>query len=653
MDAEHCKLGGSDFEFTSPNHSITTTPRREWQLVIGLCSPLDSEVGGGRRIPAIDVLLELASSKQAQLAYEEVASLVLYSGPMYVIYNAILRRHPEEVYGVMRREGNHFATTLHVLVSAVQKLSRVVAVPDGLVLYRGLGCDAQLPAHFFERDLQGCRGICEWGFMSTTSSLQVALRYSGALAGTPLPTLLAMRVGAVDRGACICEFSQYPAEMEYLWVPCSFLQWDTSADDDGTSVRLIEDGASAVSLVRVRVNGNLKAQTIDELLEGKKRSHLASFKQMLEEVKMELDETAKQRGAEARLEQEHQQRRSAESVPQNRKYLGRDLKKQKTWACLGTFGKQVPLAEVCNAGGITVTTYLDNIHCQCMEVYEAHEQLDAKSYARNPVYRGLVMEMLEVKAMAQSKLLFWLCDPTRLIHFAHDYPLRRAHRSRIAFLLRTLPTDSEKRKEAAVRLCQLKGLLRESVDDKNEMGETRILWAAAEGLSGLDLGLLLDARADPNALDIDGRTPIFVAASYGHSHCIKALALRGGLVQQARSDKVSPVWVAALNGFADCVAVLGELGADVNQPDEAGVTPALIAAEKGHADCIRALRRLGAKLELADNAGRTPLAVAAALPPGVGKSCVCALLGDESGGESSQSSSTLGAESALGKTQIH
>ena len=605
MEAEHCRRGGCDYEFTSLNHGLTTTPRREWELVVGSRSPSGAELGGGRRVPDIGALLELPRSKEARLAYEEVAALALYSGPMYVVYNAILRRFPEELHAAMRGAANLFATTLHALVSAVQKLARVAAAPDGLVLYRGLS--GELPPHFFERDPQGCRGICEWGFMSTTSSLRVALRYSGVHEGKPLPTLLALRVGAVDRGACIREFSQYPAEMEYLWVPCSFLQPDASADDDGTSVRLLEGGAGGVSLVRVRVNGNLKAQTMDEIVESKKLAHLASFRHVLEEIEQELDDTAKRLDAEARLQLERQQRRAAVSV--SRKRSGGDLKRQRTWACLGTFGKKVPPADA--GASITVSSFLDNIVRQCTEVYDAHAQCDAASYALNPVFRGLVMEMLEVKDMAQSKLLFWLCDPTRLIEFIHDYPLRRAHRSRVAFLLRTLPSDPERRQDQAARLCQLKGLVVESVHETNEMGETRILWGAAEGITRRDLGLLLDARADPNARDDEGRTPIFVAASYGNLHCIKELAARGGSVLQARGDNVSPVWVAALNGFADCVAELGELRADVNQADGAGVTPAIIAAEKGHTACIRELHRLGADLDRADHAGRTPVWVAA------------------------------------------
>jgi hypothetical protein len=122
--------------------------------------------------------------------------------------------------------GNLYSTTIHVLVSAVQKLSRSVKIPDGTLLYRGLGGTLDLPQRFRRADERGCRGYAEWAFMSTTSKREVALQYSGVEEGKPKATVLVIRTGAVDRGACLRDFSQYPAEEEYLWLPLSFVQPD-------------------------------------------------------------------------------------------------------------------------------------------------------------------------------------------------------------------------------------------------------------------------------------------------------------------------------------------------------------------------------------------------------------------------------------------
>jgi hypothetical protein len=48
--------------------------------------------------------------------------------------------------------GNEFATTIHVLVSAVVNIARVMKLPSGLELFRGLGGLAELPDSFYKVD---------------------------------------------------------------------------------------------------------------------------------------------------------------------------------------------------------------------------------------------------------------------------------------------------------------------------------------------------------------------------------------------------------------------------------------------------------------------------------------------------------------------
>ena len=75
---------------------------------------------------------------------------MLYTGPMFEVYNAVLRRFPKEVYERFAGGGNRFATTIHVLVSAVVKIARVMKLPPGLELFRGLGGLAELPDSFYQ-----------------------------------------------------------------------------------------------------------------------------------------------------------------------------------------------------------------------------------------------------------------------------------------------------------------------------------------------------------------------------------------------------------------------------------------------------------------------------------------------------------------------
>ncbi len=108
------------------------------------------------------------------------------------MYNTCLRRFPADRFRLFRDGGNLFPTTIFALVSAVVKISRVVKLPPGTPLYRGLGGITDLPRSFSEVDRQGCSGFLDWGFMSTTASLATAVEYSGAKQDKPLPMVRAV-----------------------------------------------------------------------------------------------------------------------------------------------------------------------------------------------------------------------------------------------------------------------------------------------------------------------------------------------------------------------------------------------------------------------------------------------------------------------------
>ena len=242
MRAEHCSKAGFDTEFTTSNYSITTTPQREWRFVVDM-DTAGADMRHNRRVLNLEELSQLDTAKTAKLFRVELIAVTLYTGPMvhrpyfsfcldcreilvprpaqayravfsqFAVYNTILRRWPTARYEAFHAGGNLFATTIHVLVSAIQKIACAMKLPEGLILYRGLG-GVRLPECFHKADESGSRGFAEWGFMSTTADKQVAITYAGLDEHRPLPTVFEMRVGAVDRGACIQEFSQYPAEVE-------------------------------------------------------------------------------------------------------------------------------------------------------------------------------------------------------------------------------------------------------------------------------------------------------------------------------------------------------------------------------------------------------------------------------------------------------
>jgi hypothetical protein len=80
---------------------------------------------------------------------------------------------------------------------------------NGANSYRGLGGTLELPDSFTNADEYGCKGYCEFGFMSTTADRNVAVQYSGVKDKKPRASIMEIQPNAIDRGADISEFSQY------------------------------------------------------------------------------------------------------------------------------------------------------------------------------------------------------------------------------------------------------------------------------------------------------------------------------------------------------------------------------------------------------------------------------------------------------------
>ncbi len=123
----------------------------------------------------------------------------------------------------------------------------------------------------------------------------MALQFSGAVEGRPLPMLLEMVVGPVDRGACIRDLSQYPLQIEYLYLPLSFVS------PDGTPRFTLSADGLGVRVIPVRINANFSAPTLEQLVGQKKRMHCASFRFLVGELKGELPRLVERGGAKARF----------------------------------------------------------------------------------------------------------------------------------------------------------------------------------------------------------------------------------------------------------------------------------------------------------------------------------------------------------------
>lgn len=201
MYNEHCLNAEASKQFTAWNagHEIKTTPEREWLFVVGRdgldksswtfdverAEPVVEEgmMVEGRNAEKLAALLQSPEVKRSDVTVAEIVALRLYTGPMYVKYNAVLRGMAVATAG-----GTIYSSTVHLICSGLHKLSRVSELPKEMKLYRGNGGMA-LPSSFLEPDASGCAGGTEPAIMSATPDRSVALGYSGIDKDKDLPTL--------------------------------------------------------------------------------------------------------------------------------------------------------------------------------------------------------------------------------------------------------------------------------------------------------------------------------------------------------------------------------------------------------------------------------------------------------------------------------
>ena len=305
MAAEHTERADSHVEFGTSNYRVKTTSAIEWRFVAEPDNPppegwpaeekllaaryargvakdgvrprgatlLESGAQARRPMPIAEMKWRLTERsarlreiKEPPLIIEEGFGARLYTGPLFVKYNGVLRGIDSSVPFLRaqfeeRCMGNKYTTTLHAINSAIVKLSKLTVAAK---VYRGMS-GMGLPDEFWRPNKFGVRGGIEAAFMSTTTDRKVAMDYAssaGAAAGSGI--VFEVQQGMIDRGADVSFLSMYPHEQEVLFAPLTGLEVHSMRVED------------AVLVVSVSLSINLTALTIEQVI-GKRHKLLGDM----------------------------------------------------------------------------------------------------------------------------------------------------------------------------------------------------------------------------------------------------------------------------------------------------------------------------------------------------------------------------------------
>ncbi|MEQ8821479.1 MAG: ankyrin repeat domain-containing protein [Sumerlaeia bacterium] len=151
-----------------------------------------------------------------------------------------------------------------------------------------------------------------------------------------------------------------------------------------------------------------------------------------------------------------------------------------------------------------------------------------------------------------------------------------------------------------------------AVDQRLRRGKTRAIHLAAEYGHSLAIEYLIQAGADPLALDGGGKSPIHRAAASGRAEAVRVLLDHGTPPEHMdRSERTPLVAAAERDGNAETIRVLIEGGAAVDQAMTknyyAGQTALFFAVARLRDDVVEALLECGANANHRDHQDRTPL----------------------------------------------
>ncbi len=147
---------------------------------------------------------------------------------------------------------------------------------------------------------------------------------------------------------------------------------------------------------------------------------------------------------------------------------------------------------------------------------------------------------------------------------------------------------------------------------EDAQGRTALDWAAARAQLD-DIRLLLSHGADPNGMDISGRTTVLHAVDSHSTPCLRLILEGGGNPNPTMPKGIfrsSPLTATGFGGMPDMLELLLVFGADPNAYNPEGLTALHAVARTQNVDCALTLLNFGADMNAVSTSGRTPLTTA-------------------------------------------
>ena len=116
-------------------------------------------------------------------------------------------------------------------------------------------------------------------------------------------------------------------------------------------------------------------------------------------------------------------------------------------------------------------------------------------------------------------------------------------------------------------------------DFRKKIGESCMIWDSSNENTEI-VKILTPLTDNPNAPDVQGRTPIFWAVLNGHTEIVKILSPLTDNPNTPVEDGYTPIHYAASNGHTEIVKILAPLTENPNAPNNKGETPIEVTKNK-------------------------------------------------------------------------